>query len=221
MTGQLLYPLGSGGLGDVHRPLYPAMWESSYLGNGRAELVPLAATALWRWTGPCSLVAVAGLPLWLAWLLVSGRSRLRAAGVVSEGPARLALCALTAASGLVFAVTPFSVEDVPGTLNQLEGGETPARYALGFLSLASLALVVFLDDVSRLAASRPGARSKPGLLATSLALAAALSFQFVCNVHGNDPEVKYSPILEAFIDDLNVLLVANILCYAWILVIAA
>ena len=221
VTGRPFYPLGLAGVGEVHRQLYPAIWQSTLLGNGRAELVPLAATALSRWTGPCSLAVVAGLPLWLAWLLASGRSRLRTAGVTSEGPARLALCALTAASGLVFAVTPFCVEDIPGTLNQLEWGATPARYALGFLSLAWLGPVVILDDLSRLVASRLGIRLEAGLLAASVrwlaanamsaTLAVAIAFQFVGCLRRDDPNVKYSPILRSFVNDFDVLLVVNIL----------
>lgn len=231
VTGRPLYPLGLGGVGDAHRLLYPAMWQSSLLGNGRPELVPLAAAALSRWTGPFSLAAVAGLPLWLAWLLASGRSRLRSAGVASEGPARLALCALTASSGLVFAVTPFCVEDIPGTLNQLKWGATPARYGLGFLSLALLGPMAMLGDLSRLVASWLGTCLKIGLLGTagrwmavnamSVALAAALSSQFVCILRGNDSEARYSPILGTSVDDLDALLVVNILCYALILAIIA
>ena len=220
VTGQPLYPLGSAGVGDIHRPLYPTMWQSTLLGNGRAELVPLASAALARWTGPCSLAAVAGLPLGLAWLLASGRSRLRAAGVESEGPARLALGVLTVSAGVVFAVTPFCVEDIPGTLNQLEWGATPARYGLGFLSLALLGPVVMMGDLARLVASRLSGGSKAGPLAASarwlavnamaIVLTAALAFQFVSALRGNDPQVKYSPILGAFVDDRDVLLWANI-----------
>ena len=221
MTGRPFYPLGLAGVGEVHRPLYPAMWQSSLLGNGRAELVSLTARRCSTWAGPCSLAAVAGLPLWLAWLLASGRSRLRAAGVTGEGPARLAVSALTISSGLVFAVTPFCVEDVPGTLNQLEWGATPARYALGFLSLASLGLVVILDDLARLVAMRLGASRETGLLAASgrwlaanamaAALAAAIAFQFVGCLRRDDPNVKYSPIMRSFVNDFDVLLVVNIL----------
>lgn len=42
VSGRPLYPLGSHGLGDAHRPLYPAIWGSTFLGNGRMELIPLA-----------------------------------------------------------------------------------------------------------------------------------------------------------------------------------
>ena len=220
VTGRPLYPLGLGGVGEVHRPLYPAMWQSTFLGNGRAELVPLAASALSRWFGPCSLAVVAGLPLWLAWLLRSGRSRLRSGDVASEGLARLALCALTISSGVVFAVTPFCVEDIPGTLNQLEWGSTPARYGLGFLTLALLGPVVIMSDLSRLIASTLGGGSGASLLSASgrwlavnvmaIALGVALSLQFVRGRPGEVPVIKYSPILGVFVDDRDILLGASI-----------
>lgn len=220
VTGRPLYPLGAGGVGEVHRPLYPAMWPSTFLGNGRAELVPLAADSLSRWFGPCTLAVVVGLPLWLAWLLASSFSRLRSEGVASEGLARLALCALTVSSGAVFAVTPFCVEDMPGTLNQLEWGETPARYGLGFLTLALMGPVVMMSDLSTLVATRLGRGSGPSLLSASgrwlavnvmaVALGVALSLQFVRGRPNEVPVIKYSPILRVFVDDRDILLGASI-----------
>jgi hypothetical protein len=151
-SGSPLYPLGltaaSDGLGEV----YPgSLWSTTLLGNGRPELPELAMKAVWGMTGPCHLAAVLGLPATITWLVVSGLRRARQPGGRSEGAARLVLTVVTTGSGLVLLVTPFAVEDAPGTLNQLCWKYCPVRYGMCFLSLAVLALVVVLDDISRLA----------------------------------------------------------------------
>ena len=46
-------------------------------------------------------------------------------------------------------MTPFAVEDDPGTLNQLRWKYCPARYALCFLSLTIIGLAVVLNDLAR------------------------------------------------------------------------
>lgn len=49
-------------------------------------------------------------------------------------------------SALILALTPFALEDQPGTLNHLLWAYTPVRYGLCFLSMASLALGIVLRD---------------------------------------------------------------------------
>jgi hypothetical protein len=53
------------------------------------------------------------------------------------------------ASGLVLLVTPFAVEDSPGTLNQMQWKYCPVRYGTCFLSLAVLAFAVALRAISQ------------------------------------------------------------------------
>ena len=127
-------------------------------------------------------------------------------------------------------MTPYCVESIPGTLNQLEHGETPVRYGLGFLSLTLLGPVSLLDDLSGLIAARLVTRSAHGRLATSsrwigvnaptVVLAAGLLYQFSCCLKINaESRYVYSTILKHFIDCgeifylINILYVAILLCY--------
>jgi hypothetical protein len=49
----------------------------------------------------------------------------------------------------ILMVTPFAIEDVPGTLNQLRWGYCPVRYGLCFLSLTVLCAAVGLSDLAK------------------------------------------------------------------------
>jgi hypothetical protein len=159
-SGSPLYPLGIGsGEGDLVER-YPAPWESSLLGCGRPEAFGLGLRAAWEMAGPCHLAAVVALPLSVAWLIATARGTGR--------DARLALAMLLIGSIAVFLVIPFSVEDDPGTLNQLRWGYTPARYGLIPLTLAVFVLSLMLQDL----AGRWGRRS-PDSESGILRLAAA------------------------------------------------
>ncbi|VTR92479.1 Uncharacterized protein OS=Oscillatoria nigro-viridis PCC 7112 GN=Osc7112_2999 PE=4 SV=1 [Gemmata massiliana] len=125
------------------------IWRSTFLGNGRPELFDLAVEAVWGVTGPCHLVALLGLPVVVSWLFVSGVRRSRWTDSRGEGTARLAALAALVGAGLILLITPFAVEDVPGTLNQMHWKYCPVRYGLCFLSLAVIGLSAVLDDLSR------------------------------------------------------------------------
>ncbi|HQU41750.1 MAG TPA: hypothetical protein PK867_03015 [Pirellulales bacterium] len=148
MTGHPLYPQGadSRGIG------YPYLWGTTLAGNGTAEVAPLAGKALWTMTGPCHLFAVAAAPFAAISLAWAGANRLRRGGR-AEAAILLALCALLVGTGAVLAITPFCVEDQPGTLNHLRWAYTPARYGLCFLSMAALAAAWVLQRGSEKAAS--------------------------------------------------------------------
>lgn len=145
LTGTPVYPSGSVGVG------YPDMWHTTFVGNGRPELVGLAIDAIWTMAGPCHIAAVAVAPITLFCLLWSGvaeysRGKRKAASVL------LAIAALLLGTAAVFAFTPFAVEDQPGSLNHLRWGYTPARYGLCFLSMAVLAFVWLLQNCVAIAA---------------------------------------------------------------------
>src|SRR6185437_6359096 len=115
LTGTPVYPAGSVGVG------YPDMWQTTFLGNSRPELYALSAEALWKMAGPCHVVAVAAAPLTLICLAWSGaaqyrRGKRRACAVL------LAIAALLLGTAAVFIITPFAVEDQPGSLNHLRWG---------------------------------------------------------------------------------------------------
>lgn len=150
-SGSPLYPLSVTGSSDGLEPVYPgSVWSTTFLGNRRAELLELALNAVWGMTGPCHVAALLSLPITLTWLVVSGSQRDRRAKRPQRSEAHAArsmLAFLTVTSGLVLLVTPFAVEDVPGTLNQMHWMYCPIRYGLCFLSLAVLSFVLTLSDV--------------------------------------------------------------------------
>jgi hypothetical protein len=146
--GSPLYPRDLLQAEDTLSRLYPAVASSSFLGNGRPELLGLAVKAVWRMTGPCHLLALLTLPISLPYLAL--------AGIWSPSPthqvirrARRAIVLLTAGAGTVLLMTPFAVEDVPGTLNHLRWAYTPVRYGLCFLTLAILDLLVVLQGAAQ------------------------------------------------------------------------
>ena len=55
-----------------------------------------------------------------------------------------------AGTGVLLSVTPFAVEDRPGTLNQLVWHYCPVRYGLSFLSVAAFCALVTAWDLARL-----------------------------------------------------------------------
>lgn len=153
VAGSPFYPLGITHESDLIGRVYPRIMESTYFGNGRPEVLPLAMRAVWGMTGPCQFLAVFGLPGWIAWVSATGLGVRRSASARGRS-ARLGLVLLTIGSALVLGVTPVTVEDKPGTLNQIEMGYTPARYGLAFMGLAVVAMAATLHDLARLPRSR-------------------------------------------------------------------
>lgn len=148
VTGTPFYPLGISPTSDVLSRMYPHPWRSSIGGSGRLrEVVPLLFRAVWRMAGPVHTAAMLAIPATVAWLAWPRRDP----PAVPGRP----LAALAVASGLVYAATPFCIEDDPGTLNQLESSYTPARYGLSFLTIAVFCLFVSLQIISN-RLSRPG-----------------------------------------------------------------
>jgi hypothetical protein len=152
-TGSPLYPLGVlGREGDLYR-ISPTIWSSTIIWNGSPEIPALMVQAVWRWAGPGHLVALLALPLTACWLAASGVRRCRE-DARGGGIARILLAGSAIATFFVVLVTPLLVEDVPGTLNQIERGQTLVRYGLIFFSLGFYALVVAVHDL--VAARRGG-----------------------------------------------------------------
>jgi hypothetical protein len=172
VTGSPLYPRDFFRHPDVLALLYPDVGHTSFLGNGRPELFGMYLQSIWEMTGPCQLAGFALAPLSLSWLVASGTWYLRR-GRGEEGRSRLALAATLVGGGLLLAVTPFAVEDDPGTLNQLRWHYCPVRYGLSLLGAGILAAAVLLGDVLAWLQRRVGLWS----LTLLFAPAAAVFFQ--------------------------------------------
>jgi hypothetical protein len=165
MTGSPAYPLGI-----ALTQIYPDVAHTSFVGNRSPQLLPLYLQAIWKMTGPIQLVAVVAAPTSFVWLAATAlRSGMR--GDRRQALARLA-CALTlAGTATLLCITPFAVEDRPGTLNQMHWHYCPVRYGLCFLGTATFAALVMLRDLALLCGQRlrvVGSLGCLALLATAL-----------------------------------------------------
>jgi hypothetical protein len=144
--GSPLYPKAFNAT-DTMSHVYPEVAYTTFFGNRRPELWALYAQAIWKMTGPSQLCGFILFPLSVAWLLLNatclwlqGKDRGRALPYFT-------LATLICGTGLVLGITPFAVEDEPGTLNQMHMSYCPVRYGMCFLSLSTLGLFVVIRDV--------------------------------------------------------------------------
>jgi hypothetical protein len=117
--------------------IYPNVWQSTFLGNGRPEVPWLTLRAVGTIAGPFHLLALGVFPMAAIWILWASHS----------GARRAFVCA-TVGAGVVWLLTPFAVECLPGTLDQLIYERTPVRYGLTFLSLAVLTVVLAAEQMA-------------------------------------------------------------------------
>lgn len=136
--GSPLYPFGAPDQSGETALGYPDLWRTTFVGNGSPKLPVLLVRAVWEMSGPCCVAGLLGVPLTVGWLFLGGSRR----------SPRVALAGATLGAGVVWALTPFAVEDVPGTLNQMHWHYCPVRYGMCFLSLATIALALMFQDVA-------------------------------------------------------------------------
>jgi hypothetical protein len=99
--------------------------------------------------GPCTTFCVVVAPLVLLCLLVWAiRPAANRRQQARRGQSSLVFLTLLGAAA-VFVVTPFCVENDPGTLNQLYVGQTPARYGLCFWSTCAAAALYVGNAIAR------------------------------------------------------------------------
>jgi len=148
VTGAPLYPRGFTSSTNLQGQIHADVWQTTLLGNPQPEKLALLLRALWRMDGPCQWLAFYVLPFTIAWMIASC-IWFCYEGKVTSGVFRIALAFWAVAAGFVWSVTPFLVETVPGTLNMLRGGFSPARFGFCFLGLALLCLVATVQDIGR------------------------------------------------------------------------
>jgi hypothetical protein len=177
VSGSPLYPRDLWQAEDMFSRLYPGAATSSFIGNGQPEVFGLAVKAVWGMTGPCHLLALLLLPITLPYLALAGIGR-RDQAYQGIRRVRGAIVLLTVGAATLLLLTPFAVEDTPGTLNQVRWGYCPVRYGLCFLTLAVFVLLVVLQDAAgRLRRFDPyGAAGH--ILVGLLAVGCAIQFTF-------------------------------------------
>jgi hypothetical protein len=152
-TGSALYPKQFFVSNDLLQSINPDTGSTSFFGNGRSELLPLFVSAVWHAAGPFQAAGLVATPLTIPCLLgAAGFHALRRGRTHAAWP-RLALVVLVVGTGFLLGITPFAVENKPGTLNQLRWHYCPVRYGTCFLSTATLALAVAIWDATMLVRS--------------------------------------------------------------------
>jgi len=146
VTGSPFYPLELAHGGGASGRVYPGVWTSTFLGCGKPEAFPLGLAAAWAMTGVVNFAALTALPLTLFTIGALGARAVRR-GDRTGGLITASLVPLVIGSFLVLLATPFCVEDMPGTLNQLKSSFTPARYGISVLALSLLAAAVALESL--------------------------------------------------------------------------
>ena len=156
VTGLLLYPIGAGEA--VGENTYPDLWSTSIMGNGHPEMLSMVLNAIWEKCGPIHWACVSLLPaivlgmIVLGMIVVSRRASNSLAEVDADAyePQSYLLIGLAMIGCLLtWLVTPFCVEDEPGSLNHLQWAYTPIRYGLCFLSVSVMAGVLLIDRLYR------------------------------------------------------------------------
>jgi len=154
VTGLPLYPKGFTERADLlTADRGESIWRSSLLGTNNPEAYPLVAAGLWKMTGPAHCVAILSVfPGIACWLLVSGYLRVKRSKGSLTGVFRISLVVLIGVCAVIWGITPYAVETLPGTLNMARWGYSPVRFGLCFVTLALVALVVASDDLAGLLA---------------------------------------------------------------------
>jgi hypothetical protein len=149
LTGSPVYPKEFFSATDTHQKFYPEPGFTSFFGNGRPELLSLYVKAIWKYGGPCQTASFLAVPFTSAWLLGSAVWLLwRTARLNDAVWTRLVLLLSIGGTACLLGITPFAVENDPGTLNQLIWGYCPARYSMCFLSMTTTACTFVLYDLA-------------------------------------------------------------------------
>ncbi|MEJ7592120.1 MAG: hypothetical protein WKF77_11260 [Planctomycetaceae bacterium] len=142
VTGLALYPIGATEAAGEN--IYPDLWSTSIAGNGHSQMLAFLFDAVWQKCGPLHVACLGLVPVILICLPISCRS---IAGTSdNDGGFLKGLLLASAALGclLIWLVTPYCVEDEPGSLNHLKWAYTPVRYGLCFLSMSVVGGVTLL-----------------------------------------------------------------------------
>jgi len=147
-SGSPLYPMG---LAEDIGTGYPDVFNTTLWGHGNTDVPRLALAALWRMTGPLHYGAFWLLPVALGLLflreiilarrdvvLVNVRSARNRLTGNRWAVTLLYASALLLGTFVLLLISPFCVEDVPGSMNHLIWAYTPARYGLSFLTMLAL-----------------------------------------------------------------------------------
>ncbi len=143
ITGHPFFPLGAGERGDSVTDYYPEIWSSTFVGNGSSQIYALFLTDVGNLSGPLQYMSILCLPCMVVGLILLYNLE------KTDVPKRAirVLFLLWIGSLAVFSVTPFAVESIPGTLNQLILGLCPVRYGYCFIAMCVVVWCFVLNRV--------------------------------------------------------------------------
>ena len=144
-TGFPLFPVGApAASGEM---AYPDLWSTTIMGNGSPHMIEHLTQAVWEKCGPVHIASLALIPVTTIGLLLSALKRdnrsQRRAAFSNAG----VIVAAVFGCLLIWMVTPYCVEDEPGSLNHLIWAYTPVRYGLCFLAMSVIAGVTLMASL--------------------------------------------------------------------------
>jgi hypothetical protein len=126
---------------------------------------------------------VIALPFNMICTVITGFRAAWHSGWGGDGGVRIVVGLTAGLAGVVLLITPFAVEDVPGTLNHLRWAYTPVRYGMCFLSLAVICLALTLDMLAHWMQLTTSMRPSLGVAARHLpaaGLVVATAYRLTC-----------------------------------------
>jgi hypothetical protein len=161
ITSTPIYPQGLAPVSGEPATANLDLWHTTILGNSDPTRWYLLLDAIWRMTGPFHVSSLALLPTSLIWLCSAG-STVRSTPPTAIGRVRWALATATVGAAAVFAVTPFTIETAPGTLEMVRVGYVTTRLGFAFVSLTIVCTFVVANDWIRLTPPRRGTAREAG-----------------------------------------------------------
>ncbi|MCD0462271.1 hypothetical protein [Roseiconus lacunae] len=141
VTGMPLYPKGVIGSSTASVGGNASLFRTTLIGNQNPERWEYWANALWQLTNPVFAIAVATLPIAVAYLLLHTRGSRRNRDSMGLPKASFpAIFLATAGAAFSYGITPFTVEFNEGTLGFIKVGYVTIRMGMIFLTMS---IVIF------------------------------------------------------------------------------
>lgn len=145
ITGSPIYPKGFLNSPDIISVMYPSVGQSSFFGNLNPGLPFLYLKSVLVIMGPYFAIPIFLLPFFLFTYIF----RLKTSVIIGFLKLKFScadiLIFLCISCFLILCLTPFAVEDSPGTLNQMHWFYCPVRYGLCFLFSLSVFCNFYLN----------------------------------------------------------------------------
>jgi hypothetical protein len=137
ITGSPIYPKGFLNSPDIISIMYPSVGQSSFFGNLNPDLPLLYLKSVLIIMGPYFAIPVFVFPVFILIYICRLKTSVIIGFLNLNFSCADVLIFLCISCFLLLGLTPFAVEDSPGTLNQMHWFYCPVRYGLCFLFVLS------------------------------------------------------------------------------------